>query len=268
MINHLRTLLLNEGPADADYPGEEYVPKDFRTQGLPHELIRIRNLLFGLNPDRAMLNYRLRQYMTLLHTTELEEYVTALDPRVTYWPPHDTQLFKESAFGTAITQLAGVGGWGINITGNPTEIKNNAQLLSVWRVEVLDNTSVRVNRLTQPETAMTYVYTLTNGVSENIPLIGSAMSFMLTAAAPPFPSWEVRHTARPLLDLSDVYAGLRSGLTVGVESLFLPLSEQPYRTCHELWSLESGPIAYKLGAVILALGYKLHSLYTHSYEAR
>lgn len=243
--------------------GEEYVPSNFRTLVIPQELARVRNLLFSPDPDRAMLNYRLRQYLTLLHTTELEQYVLALDPRVTYWPLHDTNLFKETTFGTVITLTGGSSTWSIGIVGNPTKIKNSTQLRKVWKVDVLSGSSVRVTLLTQGGGISISGYTLTNNISNNIPLIGSDLSFNLTGGTTSYPSWEVRHVARPLLELPDVYVGLKAGTDSAVQSLFSADTE-PYRTCKRLWLLDQGPIAHKLGAVVLALGYKLNEIYMNT----
>lgn len=262
MINHLRTLLLNTGPATAATPGEEYVPKGFRPQTLPQDLSSIRNLLFGPSPDRAMLNYRLRQYLALVHSTELEKYVLNLDPRITYWPPHDTGLFKDSTFGTMITLISGSNNWAINIIGNPAGVRNNSFLLTNWRVQVIDAGNVRVQNLTQGTTVI-YPYTVTNGITGSIPLVGSTLSFVLTVGSTPYPNWGIQHLARPLLDLPDIYAGLNAGINNGITSLFVS-SQEPYKTCQQLWVTDGVPIAYKLAAIITAFGYKLNALYTNS----
>ena len=88
MINHVRTLLLNRGRdgTPRTSPGEEYVPPTFAPRALTTPLRTAFTTLYGGDPDRLMLNYRLRQLTALLHSTELEEYVLAKDPRVTYLP--------------------------------------------------------------------------------------------------------------------------------------------------------------------------------------
>ena len=65
MFNHIRTLLLNLPPvvAASGFPGEEIVPDTFQSLTLPGYLQTARAALFGTNPDRAMLNYRLRQFL-------------------------------------------------------------------------------------------------------------------------------------------------------------------------------------------------------------
>ena len=89
MINHIRSILLNAPQAQAhpvDFIGEEYVSPEWVPVPQPHGVARLRDILFGHNPDRALMNYRLRQFMTLIHSTDLEQYVHEKDSRVTYWP--------------------------------------------------------------------------------------------------------------------------------------------------------------------------------------
>jgi hypothetical protein len=84
MYNHARTILLNSQPQRPDIPGEELIPATFVPFRLPEYLQTVRYALFGLSPDRFMLNYRLRQLLALIATTPLQEYLEELDPRTTY----------------------------------------------------------------------------------------------------------------------------------------------------------------------------------------
>ena len=89
MINHYRTALLNisgnNWPGLA-YPGEELVDTLFASRPLPSYAKAVRGLIFGENPDRAYLNYRLKQITTLWHDSILEDSALEADSRVTYWP--------------------------------------------------------------------------------------------------------------------------------------------------------------------------------------
>lgn len=90
MINHARTLLLNQTPAEG--AACEYIPRDYVAKKLPTYLQDIWNILFGPAADTYARNYRARQLLTILHSTDtdLVEYVVELDPRVTYMPVTDT----------------------------------------------------------------------------------------------------------------------------------------------------------------------------------
>ena len=97
MINHVRTLLLNQ-TGGSPVRGEQYVPPEFAEIPLSTQLMNVREQLFGTNPSRETLNYRLAQYLTLIHATELREFVTALDPRLTYPQAGNAALFGVSGY--------------------------------------------------------------------------------------------------------------------------------------------------------------------------
>ena len=86
MLNHARTLLVNfDGTAGfSGHLGEELLDPDYKQRVLPTYLQTIRSILFGRDPSREVINARARAYMALLHSTELEEFVTELDPRISY----------------------------------------------------------------------------------------------------------------------------------------------------------------------------------------
>lgn len=109
MINHARTLLLNQPRRKTHYSdiGYEYVPADYRPVELPPTLSVVRNLFFGAAPDNYFLNYRCRELLAYLHTTELSEYVYALDPRVTYWPELNKPFLEPTSRRVSITQTYG-----------------------------------------------------------------------------------------------------------------------------------------------------------------
>lgn len=94
MINHARTLLLNKSN-DTYLPGvigEEYMPP-YSPVKLPSYLTTSRKILFGTDPDKVFLNFRLHELMNLIHQTELGEFVFALDNRITYDPLAANEFF-------------------------------------------------------------------------------------------------------------------------------------------------------------------------------
>jgi hypothetical protein len=104
MVNHARTLLLNcaakvaAAPAPAYYL-REWIDPEFVPVTIPQSLRTVRDVLFDSNPDELMLNYRARQYLKCLHASELSEYVTKLDSRITYYFDHFS-FFKPLFFWT------------------------------------------------------------------------------------------------------------------------------------------------------------------------
>lgn len=261
MINHARTLLLNISGSQTptpDYPGEEYVPAGFKAQTLPVKLSNIRNILMGTTaPDRALLNYRLRQFACLVHSNELEKYVLGLDPRVTYWPLSKVDLFNDSNFGPTTRLLAGTAASTITILGQPESATSTWRLLDSWKVTVTNSTTANVKHLQSPYESVDTGYTITGGTSQLIALPGSNLSFSFSVGTGGLPAWEVDLLLRPLLDLPDIYLMLQNSLNV--DDLFL--GSEPYTTFRTLWTTPTAPIAHKLGAVILALAYRLDAIF-------
>jgi hypothetical protein len=109
MINHARTLLLNinHRRAAANDIGFEYIPESFTPVRLSNHLQLVRAALLGTAPDNYFLNARARELMGYLHETELVQYVEALDPRITYWPPARNELFEQSKARVDVVQVAG-----------------------------------------------------------------------------------------------------------------------------------------------------------------
>lgn len=119
MINHGRSLLLNISGANyqPQYLGEEYIPPEFGSLNLPSYLLVARRLIFGARPERVFLNYRVRELLHTIHETELEEYLYALDPRVTYWPEPTPVFFNQRKYVRA-EQIGGMLGARIFFSGN------------------------------------------------------------------------------------------------------------------------------------------------------
>lgn len=103
MINHYRTILLNESGSvnqDMTYPGEEYVDPSFTKKKITSKLDTVRKLLLGQSPDRAFINYRLKQITTMWHDSILRDEVINEDNRITYWPLDTSINSNINMFGT------------------------------------------------------------------------------------------------------------------------------------------------------------------------
>src|SRR3990167_9195258 len=172
------------------------VPSAFKPFSPSGPVSRIRNLLFGHAPDRAMLNYRLAQYMAVIHATELEEYVLDLDNRVTYLPLKDH--FLGNVFGTTVSQYRGEERSLRIIGGSPDS--SSGRLLRDWIVEVASDSVVQVT-LSLPFQQSSISYSITNGLSELLPLVGSSMSFYFQSGVDS--AWTIRSLVRPSLYLAD-----------------------------------------------------------------
>lgn len=252
MINHIRTLLLNQprGAYGPDFPGEEYVPATYRARSLPTSLRKARAVLFGADPDRYMLNYRLRQLLPVLHETELEEYVLEKDSRTTYWPLRGEEFFR-GAFGTTIDTLNNLGSPLLTPIGELLPHEEDGRLHHRWHVTVISATNVEVKRIATPLQEAIYSYTLTDNLSNQIPLLGSSLSFVFRGGVGS--EWIVEIVARPRKSTGDLLAALKRSLTeVDEIQIFGTVNREPFLTLRNLWRRHD-KYPYQLGALLLAL---------------
>lgn len=109
MINHARTLLLNQTAAgmSPDDAGYEFVVPNYRSVRMTTPLQTIHSIIFGKNPDNYFRNYRARELLSYLHQTDLADYVYRLDSRVTYWPAIADNTLYGAPKKVFIQQLSG-----------------------------------------------------------------------------------------------------------------------------------------------------------------
>ena len=254
MINEVRTYLLNSvrGSHTSDILGEEYVPSDFLVVTLPNVVQKLRSVIFGADPDRRMLNFRLRQLMPLLHVTELSEYVISSDSRITYWPIVSTEYFI-GAFGTTVEKHAGTTG-DLTPVGMPVSNEVSGRIYYWWRVDVTAADSVRVRKVNPPTHDQSYTYTKTEGLSNLISLTGSSLSFRFTGDVGS--SWFVRTTVKPTRNLADILLLLDSTVSEDDEAeLFGSPPSGDYAVFYNCWKLHP-MLPYRLGGLLLAMAYR------------
>lgn len=257
MINHLRTLLLNAAGTTSpgsQYPGEEFVVPTYQPVTLSTNLAALRGVLFGPGADRAMQNYRLREVFSIIHSTELAPYATAIDSRITYWPARNSELFRSLAFGATATQTSGTAlSFSIQSPqGVPSAL---GQIYQQYKVAILNGTQVKVSRLVPPYDSQTYNYTITGGLSNAIPLIDPQLTARFGDPGAGTPSWTVALLAQPQYPITAVLPALQAA---GADSLFT--SGQPFTGLRALWELQTLPAIYRVGAAVLALAYQIEIL--------
>lgn len=258
MINHVRTLLMNRGRDGHafDFPGEEFVPAEFVPRRLPVYLRSAHRALFGTNPDRLYLNYRLRQLMSMLHATELEEHVLAFDSRVTYLPLTRDDMFR-SAFEPVITSISG--NRELTVEGTHTADEGAGRCYHAWRVTATAPDQLVIVRQTPPPATFSDVYTIANGLSNRIQLPGSPLYFRFKEPLVEA-SWLVSSNARPERTLDVTLTNLKNVLTLdGLAQLFPPLAAEPIRTYYQVWNNHPLTI-YRFSALLLAMVTKMDTL--------
>jgi len=261
MINHVRNLLMNRAKDgySYDFPGEEYIPAAFVPRKLHPVLVSAFQQLFGTNPDRLFLNYRMRQLMAIIHATELEEFVVYYDPRVTYLPLIDDESFFSSIFGTAVTQVVGTGDEFL-VNGEAVAAAGANRLQQIWDVVVTDANTLRVDKRTNPVDSIEYPLVYRNGLSDEYPLSGSSLSFRIREA-PLNTRWTVEARMQPTADdIGTTIAGLETSLGDGGLQYLFPLNAQePVATWKRVWA--RNPIAgYRYGAVLLAIADRVNQM--------
>jgi len=263
MINHARTLLLNVDGAKApgaDYYLEEYVPADFQAFTPPGWLQTLRTVLFGGQPDRTFLNFRLQQYMLTAHSTEYGAYVTALDPRVTYLP--DPAAPGPEAIGVpttpVITPLCGAPADDVTCIGALNSLAETPRMKETWEITVIGPAAVRLRKYIDGTSAEA-VPSFSSGWSLPIDLPGvKGVSVRLRDPLPPEGAgWTVEIWRAPEADLLEVVSAL-SRMSDAVYAELFPI-RAPYDVFRQLWEREAFPLR-RLTGVILAAAYRTEEL--------
>jgi hypothetical protein len=123
-----------------------------------------------------MFNCRARQYLTIIHASELAEFITALDPRVTYDLTHDTFTGQ---LGTVVTGRTEAPLW---LTGALLRPEYSGICYHLWSVELIGGQRARVIHKTQPYSDTTIDYVVTDGLSDSysVARVCFEMSFQKT----------------------------------------------------------------------------------------
>lgn len=261
MVNHVRTLLLNRD-GNAVVPdwtlGDEAVPVDYRAVVLPNAVQQVRRCLFGENPDQSFINFRLAQMLTVIHASELDSMVRWPDPRITYLPIRDWQLFP-TAYYTPTAVVAGTQAVELPhiVPGDPPAVPDaSGRMYHDYRIE-LDGGDVATTQFSPAYDTQAEVVTFADGWSAQLLALGdSGHSFYVpdvgTAA------WQVTFNNRPQWDLGQVLATIE---VIG-EPILLGLfgtggagSPEPYGTFRNLF-YDRRELPYRLGAVALAMAWR------------
>ena len=273
MLNHFRNLLLNiDGSIQPgfDFLAEEIVPAEYVAVGLPYALATLRAILFGVNPDRAMLNYRLRQFLALLHCTELREYVLALDPRITYDGIRGTDLAGDEPFRPVVSQSgidvlpAADGSYELKTdAGDPATLQltpTGAVIDHTGRMSYDCQVLIRSGQITVTDAGSvetSYAITESSGLTDPVEILSVACTARLSTTANI--TCRIRGYIRPSWDLGQLLPLLEKSGTGAIDAALGTGNEEPYRTFRNWWQ-DHDELPYRLGAVLLAIGYRTEEL--------
>lgn len=251
MINHHRTLLLNVDGTNnpgSEFPGEEYVDPAFRARRLPTFLQNLRQEFFGSDPDRLMLNYRLRQIMGAIHATDLDEYTRVQDSRITYLPFRPRKLFAEETFTPQVTVLSGTD---LEVVGDPTPIDALGKARQSWAITVISITNVRVVRQVTVQSSLLQEYTVTSGLTDLLDLTGSGYSFRVRDPSPG-EEFRVEVNVRPQKDLGEIVANVDAMSEVIKLQLFGLTRDEPWETLRNIWQ-DRKEVPWRVAALTVAM---------------
>lgn len=259
MYNHARTLLVNLPGASgfaSDVPADELIPQDFNPTNLPRYLLQFRQDMFGTDPDRGMLNYRAQQLLSLISSTELQQYVTDLDPRITY-ADADPSLMLAETFEPVVSPFTVVGSSNLTVLGSQISPDVTGQTRYHYVVKTdAGNLLISTQHSTAQDTVTPLV--LTSGLSQAVPLPLSGYSVRVNTTADGN-VWSVKGTRRPTRSLLEVLESMRNKQAESYLKLFGSQPKGPYKTFYNCWN--SHPeMAYQLGGIVMAMIYRTQEL--------
>ena len=256
MINHIRTLLMNKlaDPGLLEL-GEEFIEPTFLPKTVPGAAQRYRQVLFGANPDRAMLNYRLYQYMVLLHETDLVEFIMEPDSRITY-DFAGRPFFDPMVYVPNVEQRIG-SGKSLNLYGPPMVPDSSGDMYRSWIITIKSGSTVDVSEQgVNPVLINNYPYTITGGLSSHIPIVGSPENYFIFQDAVVGSQWFVNQYSRPQASLGTLLEAARAVEEPSLVELFSRTSPrgntEPVQTFYNLFT-EHQEVAYALGGLLLAI---------------
>ena len=240
-----------------EFIAEEAIPSAYGSLNLPTYLDNLRTLLFGVSPDRSMLNYRMRQYMTLIHSTELEQHAYDLDPRVTYDPSSDLSLMEEATFTPKVAQITGPAAT-LSILGRAGSPDISGKAKYQFNIDILTSTTVQVNRRAPSAATEVLDYALSGGLTNIMDLPGSGYQFRMNTNNSGV-SWNLSGYTRPQKDMGRIVEDLSRLGEPNFLELFGLVDVEPYKTFKALW-YDHSATPYKLGALLLAMAYRTEEL--------
>ena len=257
MFNHVRTLLLNNNGAPT--LGDVDVPANFLPLTLPSWLQAIRAQLFGQTPDRAMLNYRLAQILPLLHVTDLAEYLSAVDTRVTYLDSPPLDLFAPANY---VPQIFTNGGGTVYINGAPVVPDATGTMHYTITVATTAST-IQINTYAPQAQQQLFTPPHDGGLFTPVALSTSGYTVLAPAANG---LWTVEIYNQPQWTLGQLDMVLHVLGQPLLLQLFGVAPVEPYRTFANCF-YNHPELAYRLGGLVLALAYRTDEIRRGAWHA-
>ena len=260
MINQARTLILNDiasNRPELGTFGEEYVPEEYRKLDYAGSLKRIRDVLLGTAGDPLYENYRMAQYMSIMHANQYaEELVLGLDLRYTYRP--FAPSFMDFDFSVEVEKL-NVTVMDLTTSGEPTVNEARGKAFYRWMVRTSIGPQLVVKDMAQTQWQY-FDITITDAQATPVELENGVI-LQLTVPTGSWAvdaDWLVTSMARPTLDLGLVIETINKLGAGTVYDLFQAVPE----TYKNLW-YEGVSLVDQLGGLLGAFVYKAEELRTN-----
>lgn len=207
MINHVRTLFINETSTQSDVVGYAHIPADYAKKPASDLLRLVRSLIFGNNPDDAMRHWRACEFLNCAHASELSDLMFAKDSRITY-PVVDSSIFDLRRYAAAIDTITSGADQELTILGD-RDVSESDALLKRWTVSVVSSSEVEIRE--NSGLVETATYTVEDGLSSEIYFPSSSLRFRFAAGVGAL--WRVTSIARPSVGVVDVIRNVSSYLS-------------------------------------------------------
>lgn len=254
MPNMARTLLLNVPGSATQSAGvfAEYVPPYYNAVPMTSGLMTVRRALFGGDPDADGRDLSVWRYMRILHSTEYSDWLTQLDPRITY---NGKESKLDVPFGTFVSADAAA----FQFVGETGLGGSDGKLRAAWRIEQVTLAIYRITDL-QTQRAVTHTVSLQDGMTEFMTFPGRPdfkvriQTGLLTAS-----SWAVNHLSAPGPAMDPINRAAQAS-NIGVEAYneLFP-SRAPFTLFKQLWEQHS-LFPYKMSGYLLALIYRTEEM--------
>lgn len=284
MVNHIRTLLLNETGTNKpgySFPLEEYVPSDYKVI-IPNDACRRALIaLFGVYPDRAYKNWRLYQISKIAEACGFDKYWYKFDGRVTHFGRTDTEIdnnFGKVVIGSnylndaktltyyssnggvsvskdlsSVSQTASEEEIGAFVSGYPSSDESRGRVLSYWQIESGTGGTLSVKRLSDPAYEDNITLSFSGGLSDAVVLRGSGLQIKFRNHTNS--SWDLTVVGRPTTDIGVVMANI-DAMGSEVPDYLFSSSYSEVKELKRYWD-SSVDANERLSAFVIALGYRL-----------
>lgn len=256
MVNHGRTLLANLLPlrdSETAY-GEEYIDPLFRPVSLPGYVRRLRDRLFGVSPDRTMINLRCHQLLACVEAAGLTGHLISLDSRLTY-NLADEWSFNAQPFARS-TQIVGPLYWKLHVFPPSAGLLSASRLMDGWAVDIVDNSTILAVRRIEPYDTDSIALSFPGQTSAAVTLPGSSIAVSVERGTPydtVKPSWSVDVLYGPSISLVSAVDKVASAAGDDIRRLFSGAA--PIPDLATLWYGEPSLFYARAAALTIAVIY-------------